>query len=385
MRRRPAPVLAAALATVALAAAPPAAEATWSVVIADTVTGEVAVGSATCVTGIDLLALTPVMVVGVGGAAAQSVADSSGVNRGTIWDGFFAGLSPEEILDELEATDPQHESRQYGIVDVPPNPEVTFTGANAGAFAGGVTGRVGDLVYAIQGNLLTGQPVIDRAEQALASFGFDVPTKLMVAMLAAYRMGGDGRCSCSIWDPTGCGSPPDSFTKSAHVGYMVVSRLGDTDGSCSADGCANGDYYLSLDVPFQGSGDLDPVLQLRDLFVGHRLARVDRPDHYASELAFSPPDLPADGTSTSTGTLTVRDWRGEVVPGGGAEVSVSLAPESTSEPAIGPVVDHGDGTYTFEVTADTTAGTALFRVEVDDGVRPVRLAPDVAMEIGVAK
>lgn len=383
MRRRFAPALVAALATLALTAvAPRAAEATWSVVIADTVTGEVAVGSATCVTGIDLLALTPVMVVGVGGAAAQSVADSSGVNRGTIWDGFFAGLSPQEILDELAATDPQHESRQYGIVDVPPNAEVTFTGADAGAFAGGVTGQVGDLVYAIQGNLLTGQPVIDRAEQALAQLGFDVPTKLMAAMIAAYRMGGDGRCSCSIWDPTGCGSPPDSFTKAAHVGYMVVSRLGDADGSCSADGCANGDYYLSLNVPFQSSGDLDPVLQLRDLFVDHRLERIGRPDHHASELVFSPPELPADGSSTSTGTLTVRDWRGDVVPGGGAAVSVTLAPESTSEPEIGPIVDHGDGTYTFEVTADTTAGTALFRVEVDDGVRPVRLAPDAAMEIG---
>ena len=135
--------LAAALCFVLAAVTAAPAAATWSIVVTDRSTGEVAVGSATCVSGLDLRALTPVVLVGLGGGAAQSVADGSGVNRRRIWDGLLAGLTPEEILDVLADADGLHQSRQYGIADVPPNPEVTFTGSNAGGWAGGVVGEWG--------------------------------------------------------------------------------------------------------------------------------------------------------------------------------------------------------------------------------------------------
>ena len=64
----------------------------------------------------------------------------------------------------------------------------------------------------------------------------------MAAMQAARSMGGDGRCSCSPTLPTSCGSPPPSFTKSAHIAYMMVARAGDTEGS-------NG-IYRTPGVPF---------------------------------------------------------------------------------------------------------------------------------------
>ena len=50
------------------------AEATWSIVAADSETQEVVVASATCLTNFDLKSWTPVIVVGKGGGAAQSSA-----------------------------------------------------------------------------------------------------------------------------------------------------------------------------------------------------------------------------------------------------------------------------------------------------------------------
>ncbi len=370
------------LAVLAAAVVSSPVAATWSIQIADEVTGEVAVGSATCVSGIDLLQLTPVVVVGTGAAAAQSVADSGGENRRTIFDGFLAGDSPEQILADLEAQDGLHQNRQYGIVDVPPHPEVTFTGSEAGAYAGGVTGRFGDLVYTIQGNLLTGAPVVERAEQALLRVRGDVPLRLMAAMFAAYRMGGDGRCSCSQFNPTGCGSPPAEFEKSAHVGYMVVARAGDADGGCDAEiGCASGEYYMSLNVPFDGPGDPDPVVQLRGLFLDHRRGWIGRPDHHESTVAFDPGVLPADGVSSATATLSLADWRGDPLTSGGASVSVELAPDSGAQATIGPVTDQGDGSYTFELTAGMVPGTVRLLVAVDDGQGAIQLAPSPSIDL----
>ena len=49
----------------------PALGATWSIIICDVSTGEVAVGTATCLTGMDIGAHVPLIVVGKGGACAR--------------------------------------------------------------------------------------------------------------------------------------------------------------------------------------------------------------------------------------------------------------------------------------------------------------------------
>lgn len=206
------------------AAAP--ASATWSIILIDTRTGEVAVASATCLTGFDLQANTPVLLTGVGAGTAQSSVDQNGVNRTLIRDGLLAGDSMEAILAGLEARDSNHQTRQYGIADVRGG-ALTFSGSRAGLWAGGRTGRVGDLVYAVQGNVLTGSPVVDEAVRAIETTPGDVAAKLMAAMEAARAMGGDGRCSCAPNDADGCGSPPPQFEKAAHIAYMLIARAGD--------------------------------------------------------------------------------------------------------------------------------------------------------------
>src|SRR5262245_21202165 len=203
------------------------AHATWSILIIDLATGEVAIGIATCLTGFDLRPETVVVVPGFGVAAAQSFVGPLSL-RELIRQQLLIGTPAAQILAMLAAADPGHQSRQYGIASVTGG-TITFTGNAAGPWAGGLTGQTGTLVYTVQGNVLTGAPVIQAAEQAILNTAGTIGDKLMAAMEAARSMGGDGRCSCSASNPTGCGSPPASFTKSAHIGLMITSRPGDLD------------------------------------------------------------------------------------------------------------------------------------------------------------
>lgn len=214
------------------------AHATWSILLVDVRTGEIAVGSATCLTNFDLRAGTPVLIPGVGAATAQSAVDSTGSNRTLIRDLLASGARTQDILSALSMFDPSHQARQYGIVTALGDP-TTFTGIGAGAWAGGNTGVItgagvggGDLYYAIQGNVLSGPSVVAAAVAAVESTPGDLAEKLMASMEAARMQGGDGRCSCASGNPTGCGDPPDEFTKSAHIAYMLVARAGDQE-SCA--------------------------------------------------------------------------------------------------------------------------------------------------------
>jgi hypothetical protein len=358
-----------------LAAQP--AEATWSIVIVDTETREVAVGSATCLVGFDLEHELPMILVGIGGACAQSMVDVGAINRMRIHDFMLAGLSPEEIIAELAQLDPQHQSRQYGIVDTQGR-AATFTGSEAGAFADGVVGSIGTLVYAIQGNVLTGAPVVQLAEQAVRDTPGDLPAKLMAGMEAARSMGGDGRCSCEPADPTGCGAPPESFEKSAHVGFMVVARPGDTDGPCSgATGCAAGDYFMNFNVPNQQMDDFDPVWQLQLLFDAWRAEQVGRPDGVHTRVSFDPPLLPADEPGSTMMTLEVLDWRGQPVDG--ELLAIEIAHEDNSDQITAipgePPVHLGGGVFQLALTGNGPEGLDRFRVTIDDGIRPVVLTP----------
>ncbi len=208
------------------------ARATWSIIIIDTRTREIAVGSATCLTGFDLQAETPILVPRVGAGTAQSFVEPSGVNLTFIRDGLVTGLTPEQILAGLASRDAGHQSRQYGIVDAEGR-ALTFSGTGAGPWAGGLTGRVDDLVYAVQGNVLTGEAVVRASVDAIIRTPGDLADKLMASMEAARAMGGDGRCSCDAPRADGCGAPPPAFTKSSHIAYMLIARDGD-DNACQS-------------------------------------------------------------------------------------------------------------------------------------------------------
>jgi hypothetical protein len=369
------------LALSALLLMAPPAGATWSIVLVDTATGEVAIGAATCLESLDLHKLLPVLVVGRGGGAAQSAVDITASNRKEIFAGLQAGTPPEEIIVELLDGDLQWKARQYGIADHSPA-AAGYTGGAAFGYKEHVTGTQGTLTYAIQGNILAGAPVIDAALAAVLDSPGTLADRLMAGMEAARAMGGDGRCSCSEDAPQSCGSPPPAFVKSGHIGFVVVARIGDTDGVCNAlYGCASGEYWLKLNVKGQDEADPDPVFQLQAQYADFLAGLAGHPDGLRSVAGFAHDALLADGASTRTLSVALYDHFGAPISSGGAAVSVLHAPGSAGSCAIGPALDNGDGTYEVTVTAGLATGFDLFSVRVDDGVKPATLFPYPSLEL----
>lgn len=363
--------LSAVLVVLSLASVAPA-RGTWSIVAADTVTEEVAVVSATCVTNIDLKAFLPAVVVGRGAGAAQSFVDGSGQRRAIMHQGFLNGDASTDILAQLQAL-AGTANHQHGLADTGGD-AASGTGASNGGHASGVTGQVGSTFYAIQGNVLTGSPVVSMAEQGFVNTVGDLPEKLMASMEAARAMGGDGRCSCSPGNPTGCGSPPANFAKSADVGFMIVARLGDTDDpACTSSGCADGDYFMNFNVANQGTSDPDPVLTLRTTFDAWRAGLVGRPDGVQSPVTFAP-----SGANILM-TIDLRDWQGTPLGAPVNRVSVVHAADSDSATDIGVVMNPA-GTGIYEVVLVPTAplGTDRFVITVEDGIRTVVIPPGLA-------
>jgi uncharacterized Ntn-hydrolase superfamily protein len=102
-----------------------------------------------------------------------------------------AGKAPEEVLAELLRDDPQREKRQLAIVDMSGR-AVNRNPANAdssGVWWGGATGRY----YACQGNTLTGRGVIEAMARAYEETKGSLADRLMAALVAGDRAGGDHR------------------------------------------------------------------------------------------------------------------------------------------------------------------------------------------------
>ncbi len=346
-------------------------------------TGEVCVASATCLQSFDLKRGLAVLRVGQGAGAAQSFIDTSGNNRKIIWDGFGAGTPPATILAQLAAADGAHQTRQYGIVDLP-NAPVTFTGALAGAAKAGTAGTSGTIRFAIQGNVLTGQIVVAEARKAFLNTNGDLSQRVMAGMEAARAFGGDGRCSCSGTMPTSCGAPPPAPFKSAHVAFIALARMGDVDGVCNvSQGCANGSYYLDLEFLGDASAP-DPVHRLQAAYNLWRANLAGHPDHIRSSASAGADALPADGQTQTKVTVELRDVDGVSLAAGGASVSVTRQGGGTPFATPGPVADLGNGTYEFTLTAGTQPGTDVFEILVDDGTVQALLYPFLELRVDPA-
>ncbi len=98
------------------------------------------------------------------------------------------GKSAAEALKELTESDKGKEFRQLGVVDAKGN-VANFTGSRCQAWAGAKSGKN----YSCQGNLLTGEAVVnDMAkafEEAKGPFGW----RLLAALEAGEKAGGDKR------------------------------------------------------------------------------------------------------------------------------------------------------------------------------------------------
>ena len=136
----------------------------------------------------------PWLEAGVGGVATQSFVNARYGPDGL--DLLRRGEDPTTAAGLLTAADDQREIRQLGMVDCQGG-AATFTGDECLDWAGGVVGTG----VAIQGNILAGPQVVAAMEEAwLATTGAPLLERLMAALLAGDRAGGDrrGRQSASV-------------------------------------------------------------------------------------------------------------------------------------------------------------------------------------------
>jgi len=88
------------------------------------------------------------------------------------------------------------------------------------------------------------------------------------------------------------------------------------------------------------------------------------PSAVASTLSASPLAVPADGESTVTVTLVVKDANGTTLPGPHA-----VTFDASAGQLLGAILDHGDGRYTQQLQATTEPGTAVVTAAI--GEQPV--------------
>jgi hypothetical protein len=352
--------------------------ATWSIVVVNTKTGEVCVAGATCIDGIYLKPTIAIVRVGIGGGASQSLVGPG--SRTKIWNMLGAGLTPAEMIARLTGPDNQFQKRQYGVVNFDDFP-ATFTGDQCGTARYGVAGHCDDIRYAIQGNVLTGVAPVYYAEAALLGTPGDVGQKVMAAMEAARSMGGDGRCSCDINVPDHCGSPPPSFVYAAYTSFLVIARMGDHDGDCTeAGGCANGQYYCDL-AAVSGPSGPEPVLWLEAHYANWRANQQGFADHIKSEVHCGLQSMPADAISRTTIDVQLKDIDGHPVVHQPALLTVTRDYDGPPVAHLSPIINHGNGHFSFVVAASDLPGQGKWKLEVTHGEKTVLLWPELSIRI----
>ncbi len=211
------------------------AQATYSIVAADTLTREVGGAGTSCLGGSDVRVIYGA-VPGVGVVHAQAHYLSRA--RDEAVELLRAGENPPAVLAALldPAFDADSRQRQYALVDVLGD-TAAFTGPLADAVATSLQGQVGAFAYSVQGNLLTSPSVVERAAARFEASGCDLAERLLGALEAGALDGeGDRRC-------TNAGIPSDSAFLQVESPALPLGE------------------YLALSVPTSGAQSPLPALR----------------------------------------------------------------------------------------------------------------------------
>jgi uncharacterized Ntn-hydrolase superfamily protein len=223
---------------------------TFSIVAVDTATGEVGSAGASCIDTDDCNGCGGVIIIsgllpGRGAMNSQATACIPNINLNNGLNRLSLGDSPQQALDWVTTNDQcfagNNTNRQYGIVDIDPGSgqarAVAYTGTNALNYANHI---VGDH-YAIQGNILLGQAILDSMEARFLRTHGSLAEKLMASLQGANIPGADTRCLAE-----------GVSSKSA---FLRVAKPNDP---------AN-DFWLDLNVPSTPFG-VEPIDSLQTLF-----------------------------------------------------------------------------------------------------------------------
>ncbi len=131
-------------------------------------------------------AVVPWAQAKVGAVATQALANVRYGPEGLAL--LQQGESAEEVVRRLTAADPKRDHRQFGVVDSKGR-AAAFTGTSCLEWAGH---EVGD-GFACQGNILFGPAVVRAMARSFEATPGDLPERLLAALAAGQREGGDRR------------------------------------------------------------------------------------------------------------------------------------------------------------------------------------------------
>jgi uncharacterized Ntn-hydrolase superfamily protein len=223
--------------------------------------------------------VVPAARLGVGAIATQAMAKVSYAVDGL--DLLSAGSSASDTVARMTTADQGRDNRQLGVVGA--SDQSTFTGSACMEWAGGVTGGDARSGYAIQGNILVGDQVVLKMEQAwLEHPELALPSRLMQALVAGDNAGGDkrGRQSAALYAV----APGAGYD---HCGVIADLRVDDHPGAAQ-------ELMRLLDLHDLYFGSPETVLPL----VGEL---ADEVRQHLRSLGRSQPDL----------RDALEDWAGE--------------------------------------------------------------------------
>ena len=157
---------------------------TFSIVAADLQAGEV--GCAVQSKYFSVGSVVPWARAGVGAVATQAAGVAVYGERALTE--LAAGADPDDALARVLADDPERETRQLGIVTADGR-AAAFTGASCLDWAGHRTGAG----FAVQGNILAGEAVVDEMARAFEETLGPLVSRLVAALEAGQAAGGDKR------------------------------------------------------------------------------------------------------------------------------------------------------------------------------------------------
>lgn len=248
------------------------AQDTFSICAVDTVTGEVGSAGASCIDASQIAGgVLIISDVHPGKGVIHTQASWLASNQNNAKNQMNLGLSPQQIIAWLQGNDVQGNPsvRQYGIVDFDSSgsPRVAaFTGVNCMNYKNHITGPN----YAIQGNILLGQQILDSMEANFLNAQGDLACKLMAALQGAKVIGADTRCT-----PSG---------NSSLSSFIRVAKPGDVPPS----------YYLSVNVP-QGPVGFEPIDSLQTLFNAVHSCNTGIEENHKNDISVSVQPNPSKG------------------------------------------------------------------------------------------
>lgn len=157
---------------------------TFSIVAWDSVTHEVGVAVQSRYFSVGRV--VPWAEGGVGAVATQSNVNPSFGPQALAM--MRLGMSPDEIMKAFAANDPGWDGRQLGIVDARGR-VATHTGRTSQPWAGGEAG----VHFVCQGNILAGPAVVADMARAFRETNGELGERLVAAIEAAQKAGGDAR------------------------------------------------------------------------------------------------------------------------------------------------------------------------------------------------